>query len=146
MKNNWVCVDANLVVRLVADPDDRATWQLWQSWFAVRQPIMAPTLLFYEVSNALYQYHRVQSMSAETIREALDTALTLPIHLRATDDMHSDALRLAERYGLRAAYDAHYLALAERLGAEFWTADRRLAQQVAGELPWVRLLDTSKSS
>lgn len=85
-------------------------------------------------------------MSAETIREALDTALTLPIHLRATDDMHSDALRLAERYGLRAAYDAHYLALAERLGAEFWTADRRLAQQVAGELPWVRLLDTSKSS
>jgi len=33
------------------------------------------------------------------------------------------------------------LALAERLGAEFWTADRRLCQAVAARLPWVRLLE-----
>ena len=38
-------------------------------------------------------------------------------------------------------YDAHYLALAERLGAEFWTADRRLQQAVGATLLWVRLLD-----
>lgn len=39
--------------------------------------------------------------------------------------MHS-ALDLAERLSLSATYDAHYLALAEWLGAEFWTADQRL--------------------
>jgi len=37
-------------------------------------------------------------------------------------------LDLAARFSLPAIYDAHYLALAERLGSEFWTADRRLGQ------------------
>ena len=32
-------------------------------------------------------------------------------------------------------------ALTERLGVEFWTADRRLWQAVGATLPWVRLLD-----
>jgi hypothetical protein len=41
---------------------------------------------------------------------------------------------------LPAAYDAHYLALAERVGAEFWTTDRRLANKVREALPWVHLL------
>ena len=36
--------------------------------------------------------------------------------------------------------DAHYLALAQRLGAEFWTADRRLVQAVQATLPWVNLV------
>jgi len=40
-----------------------------------------------------------------------------------------------------AVYDAHYLALAERLGAEMWTADRRLCQAVGAALPWVRLVE-----
>jgi predicted nucleic acid-binding protein len=38
---------------------------------------------------------------------------------------------------LGATYDAHYLALADYLGGEFWTADRRLAKVVQRELGWV---------
>ena len=52
--------------------------------------------------------------------------------------LHVEAVLLARRLGLKAAYDAHYLAWAERTGAEFWTADRRLVNQVAPSLPWVR--------
>ena len=37
------------------------------------------------------------------------------------------ALRWAARLNQARAYDAFHLALAEELGAEFWTADRRLA-------------------
>ncbi|MFQ6133132.1 MAG: type II toxin-antitoxin system VapC family toxin, partial [Armatimonadota bacterium] len=36
-------------------------------------------------------------------------------------------------------YDASYLALAQSLGVEFWTADRRLAHAVS-DLPFVKLL------
>ncbi len=36
------------------------------------------------------------------------------------------------------SYDAHYLALAEHLGCEFWTADKRLHNAVHEKLPWVR--------
>jgi predicted nucleic acid-binding protein len=50
-------------------------------------------------------------------------------------------LDLADRFALPAAYDAHYLALADWLGGEFWTADRRLAKAVGEALPWVRLVE-----
>ena len=55
--------------------------------------------------------------------------------------MHEQALDLAERFAFQAAYDAHYLALAEWLGGEFWTADGRLVQAVQAGLPWVHLVE-----
>jgi predicted nucleic acid-binding protein len=50
------------------------------------------------------------------------------------------ALELADRFGLSATYDAHYLALAEREGCEYWTADERLWNSVRAQLGWVRWL------
>ncbi|MBN1140086.1 MAG: type II toxin-antitoxin system VapC family toxin [Anaerolineae bacterium] len=44
------------------------------------------------------------------------------------------------RFALLTAYDAHYLAVAEHLGAAFWTADRALAHAVQPELNWVHLV------
>jgi len=60
----------------------------------------------------------------------LKAALSLPLRLHGDVSLHRWAVDLAERFSLPAAYDAHYLALAEWLGGEFWTADRRLAQAV----------------
>lgn len=37
-------------------------------------------------------------------------------------------------------HDAHYLALAQTLDCEFWTADERLYNAVRDQLPWVRWL------
>ena len=55
-------------------------------------------------------------------------------------DLHWRALELAERFSLPAVYDAPYLALAEGLGGEFWTADGALARTVQPAMPWVRLV------
>ncbi len=54
-------------------------------------------------------------------------------------------MELAHQYGLPAAYDAHYLALAEREGCEYWTTDERLWNAVKAQLPWVRWLGTFSS-
>jgi predicted nucleic acid-binding protein len=141
MRNSWLCVDANLVIRLVADPKDETVRRLWEQWDVERRQLAAPTLLFYEVSNVLYRYQKQGLMSGAAVRLAFRAALALPLRLFGEADLHWRALDLAERFSFAAAYDAHYLALAEWLGGEFWTADRRLAQAVQTDLPWVHVAD-----
>ena len=141
MRNSWLCVDANLVIRLVADPKDESIRRLWEQWDAENRQLAAPTLLYYEVTNALYRYQKQGLLSASAMRLALEAALSLPLRLHGESDLHWQALDLAERFSLPATYDAHYLALAEWLGGEFWTADRRLAQAVQTALPWVYLVE-----
>ena len=140
MNNSWLCVDANLVIRLVADPAAESVQRLWEQWDAERRRLAAPTLLYYEVANALYRYQRLGLMSASAVRLAFKAALALPLQLYGDADLHWQALELADRLALPAAYDAHCLALAERLGGEFWTADRRLVRAVQTDLPWVHLV------
>ncbi len=59
MSNSWICVDASLVIRLVADPADEAGRRLWEGWDADGRPVTAPTLLYYEVTNGLFQYQKL---------------------------------------------------------------------------------------
>lgn len=56
--------------------------------------------------------------------------------------LHQQALKIATTYRLPATYDAHYLALAERLNIELWTADRRLFNAVHSSLIWVKMLES----
>lgn len=139
MPSSWVCVDANLVIRLVADPSDQAVRQLWAQWDEARRQLAAPGLIYYEVANALCRYRVLGYMTALSAGLALDAALALPLQLHYDADLHRRALALAERFALPAAYDAHYLAVAEHLGGELWTADRALAHAVQSELGWVHL-------
>lgn len=143
MQSSAVCVDASVVVRLVADPGDAAVRDLWARWDAEGAEIHAPTLLFYEVSNALYRYLRAGVLSRNAIDGALDAALTLPVQLHGDAYLHGEAVDLAARLRLGASYDAHYLALADRLRAELWTADQRLVNAVGTALPWLRLAGIS---
>ncbi len=140
MSTSWLCVDATLVIRLVADPADETVHQCWEQWAAGGRNLAAPSLLYYEVANALYRYQALGLMGAPSVRMALKAALALPLHLYGEPELHPRALDLAERFSLPAACDAHYVALAEWLGGEFWTADRRLAHAVRHELPWVHLV------
>lgn len=52
------------------------------------------------------------------------------------------ALVLVGELGHSKAYDAFYLALAEHLNAEFWTADKHLANRCCKDLKltWVHWL------
>lgn len=101
--------------------------------------LAAPTLLYYEVANAAFQYERQQVLTDGSVDHLLRTALALPIQPFGEADLHREALALARRLSLPATYDAHYLALAERLDCELWTTDAKLARAVGEEGPRVRL-------
>lgn len=134
-----ICIDANLVIRYLLFPED-AVQDLWNTWDAAGVRLVAPTLLYYEVANGLFQYPRGGHLKAEIIHRAYETALILPILLVGDGALHRRAMILATTYRLPAVYDAHYLALAERLGIELWTTDVRLVKALKPfGVDWVRL-------
>ncbi len=134
-----ICVDASFIIRLIETPPNQGIGTLWQRWQAENRPIVAPALLLYEVTNALYKYVRQGLLTSEELDLALIDVDALNIALIENREMHRQAARLAQEFGLRAAYDAHYLALAQQMNAEFWTFDARLVKSVSQALPWVHL-------
>lgn len=136
-----ICIDASLIVQLVAGGQHKSrVIELWRAWHEDGHNIVAPTLLYYEVSNALHRYVVHDLMLVDEARDALAAAMDLDVTLIGDVELHKQALALASAHDLPATYDAHYLALSERLGADFWTADRRLAQSIQDAFPWVHPL------
>jgi predicted nucleic acid-binding protein len=136
-----VCVDANFVVYLVSsDPPETRFRDLWDQWQESEYRITAPALIYFEVSNSFHRLAVGRLLLPERASQFLEDALNLNITLYSDAELHQRALTLARQLTLPATYDAHYLALAQRLGAEFWTADRRLVQAVQATLPWVNLV------
>lgn len=137
--SSTVCVDASIVLRRALQPDDDAIKELWQSWVEDEVRLVAPTLLFYEVTNGLYQQQRNKVLSPETIGKALELALDLPINLINEANLHLRAREIAMEYNLPATYDAHYLALAEWMDIDLWTADMRLINTLKPfKVKWVK--------
>ena len=128
---------------MLLTPGERQLSQLFSRWNHERRKIVAPTLFHFEVANTLYQYQRLDILSSETVQSAHELALSLDIELLSGPWLHRQAIRLADQYGLPTTYDAHYLALAERLGTEFWTIDKRLYRKVA-HLHYVHTLTVDK--
>jgi predicted nucleic acid-binding protein len=136
------CIDANLVVGLYTGSLGSIVRDMWLRWQLENSSLVAPFLIRYEVTNVLYRHHLQGFTDLQSMREALAESMTLPIRLYSDEDLHGAAVDLAERFHLPAAYGAHYLALAERLGIDFYTGDRRLWNTVRHQLPWVRLVES----
>jgi len=137
--SSTVCVDASVVLRRALQPDDNAIKKLWQAWVDDEVRLVAPTLLFYEVTNGLYQQQRNKVLSPDTIWKALELALDLPINLVNEANLHVRAREIAMEYNLFATYDAHYLALAEWMDVDLWTADMKLVNTLKPfKVKWVK--------
>lgn len=141
MTSTVVCIDASFIVRLLDGGTIAVPFvDLWNQWQDSGCTVIAPTLFYYELSNAFHRSVLAGQILPEEADQALEAALNLDIRLYGDADLHRQALILAAQLRLPASYDAHYLALAQRLEADFWTADRRLYNAVQPSLPWVHLV------
>lgn len=135
-----LCLDANVVIAYAGIRNTAATTELWRRWTMECPTLHAPVLLKYEVINAVHRMRAAGMLSTEDSGRALTRAFRLPIVMHNDDALHLRAFQLAADHELPATYESHYLALAERLGVDFWTADAKLANAVGERLPWVRLV------
>jgi predicted nucleic acid-binding protein len=141
-----ICLDANVIVKRLTGNDDVSLHRHWTAWHEAGQQFVAPVLQRYELTNAFHRYQVAGAFSVAAVEHALASAFQLPITYYDQVDDHHRAMELARQFNRPAAYDAHYLALAERLGVEFWTADRRLANAVRHSLSWVHLVGDDSAS
>ena len=78
-----------------------------------------------EVGNALNRRVVRGELPLTEAARLIESLLASDIELLETAGLHSRALELASQLDQGAVYDAHYLALAEALGCDLWTADAR---------------------
>lgn len=113
-----------------------------QAWEAEQAGMAVPTLWEYECLTGLRRAVTLKLIPSEEAGQMMDDLLSLEFQRVApTLELHRAALLWAERIGQSKVYDAQYLALAENLSAEFWTADQRLFHSLQGlGVNWVHLI------
>jgi predicted nucleic acid-binding protein len=127
-----IVLDSNVAVWSVVpemakiDPSPRLT-----SWELNDVGLVVPSHWLVECVSSirLAVYSRV--ISLDQGRQALADLFLLRVRPSPTDKgLCEAAFEWAERLGQARAYDGFYLALAEAMDAEFWTADERLVSRV----------------
>lgn len=133
-------IDASVLLALVLrEPHAEVVSELLDRWDAEGAQLHAPLLTQYEVASALTRRRVRDGLSAEDASEALAIIDALDVTFDLTPN-NARAVEIAVELERHSAYDAAYLALAERLNAEVWTLDGPLARNARGRHP-VRLID-----
>lgn len=139
--SSYVVVDASVVIKWLVDEEDSDSAQLLlDEWIAQGVARAAPYLLPFEVTNVLHRQTARGLLTIEDGARLIDEMLASQVQCYDSLDIHRRALRLASQLGQGAAYDSHYLALAEVLDCEMWTADERLYRSASSTVPRLRLL------
>ena len=134
-----ICVDASLVLRLaLGGPYQDEVDTHWQQWLDRGTQFVAPPLFGFEVTSTLWQQVYHQRMTLTQGQQLFEQIFNQGITLEYPPDLHRHAWQIAQQFNLHAAYDAHYVALAQQFKCEFWTMDVRCYQALHKKLPWVK--------
>ena len=134
----WV-VDANLAIHTVLNLSESLE-RFWERIYQERITPCAPRLWMSETTSAVRAYLAQKQITAVEAEQALHTIHALCVEIIDEDKaLCIRALELAGMLAQSKAYDAFYLATAEKTEAEFWTADERLFNRCRNDLglAWV---------
>ena len=91
-----------------------------------------------ELSNALYRKAQQGQIAVGAAIQLVDDLMSRGITLWEPLGLHSRAMEVAATLERHAVYDSHYLALAEILDCDLWTADERFFRSATTDFPRVR--------
>jgi predicted nucleic acid-binding protein len=139
-----IVVDANITVALFVHlPYSSQSERLFRLWRKQDVQLYAPALWPAEVVSTLRKMVSVGQMGFDDARLALASLERIPIRVVLPGASLLDlSLVWADRLNQTVAYDAQYVALAENLSAEFWTADQRLINSLQHlNIPWAHWVE-----
>ncbi len=125
---------------LVKEEGSDAALGLAQFWRSQAIRPVAPQFMVLEVANALHKRILRGELGVSDAARLLEDLLASGIELRDSPELLHRTLELSNQLNQGAVYDSHYLALAESLNCDLWTADRRFFRAAFPVAPHVRLL------
>ncbi|AFY32267.1 type II toxin-antitoxin system VapC family toxin [Calothrix sp. PCC 7507] len=105
MTGQFICVDANFVVKLITNTPETSPYLiLWDNWEQNQTQIIAPILLCYEVTNVFHRMQLAKQLLHKEAQESLDNALNLSIQFYDDRQLHQQAWEIAQQFNLPATY------------------------------------------
>jgi len=135
MSEGLAVIDANIIIKAILPNPDR---ERCQSVLAQLQNVtlVVPALCFYEVTSTLAKAVHFKQLTEEESKAALHQVMELYVEIIPPDETQSLlALDWTLKMNRGSAYDSFYLAIADGLGAPFWTADRHLVNALQDQRP-----------
>lgn len=134
-----VVIDAGVLFKLLVPNQGTASIKRqFRGWMQEGFRLCAPSLWIYEITSIFTKSVHFGELTEGEADAALSHLLQLDVQLIEPDE---EQIRTAFGWTMRlhraAAYDSFYLAAAEKLGCDLWTADERLVHAVGQ--PWVKL-------
>jgi predicted nucleic acid-binding protein len=135
---NTFVLDTNLAVfSVLKTPQSAAAVRALEHLTQDGREPFAPGLWWYEVTSVMHRYLFAGLITEATAYQALEL-LTTGLGVQQVNVPMRAAFDWATRLRQKAAYDGFYLAAAEQLGTDLWTADQALvknARQIG--ISWV---------
>jgi predicted nucleic acid-binding protein len=127
----WV-VDASVGVKPYLPEDlSESAKRLFRTLRAGKVDLFVPDLFDSECANIFVKYVRRFNTPPAHARKSLMNLRSLPLLSTSGSELFTSAFNLALDHGI-SAYDASYLALAQKLSAPVITADEKLIRKLAG--------------
>ena len=142
MASHIVVVDSGILLAdlLPGEPLQLQARNILIHWKQNNFHLAAPALFHYELVAVMRRSVYQNRITPDKATQLLEQVLTFPVELHFEDTLLKRAFELATIHNRPTAYDSQYLAVAEKLGCEFWTADERLYNAVHPTLSWVKWL------
>lgn len=138
-----VVIDASLAVKLVLIEEDSETARrLWLEWSVSETERVAPALFAFECVSAIRWNVIRKWMTIEEADMAFHEFLAFAkdVQLVMPPMLNERAWEITKKLGQGQVYDAYYVALAEILECELWTADDKLYRAASHIYPKVKHL------
>ena len=128
MEDEEIVVDASVVVKwFLAEEDSEKALKLRDDHVSHKVILSAPTLMIYEVLNAL-KYSKVYSGEELSLIAKSLNGYGFKLY-QLEGNLKERTIKTAAKHDL-TIYDASYIALAEHLNTKLYTADNELAEKV----------------